>query len=373
MCKQLQLAPGGPEDDDGVPAFLAKAMSAPHLKSVANALDLLVNLGAMYPETNQLTALGECLAHLSLEPRVGKMVIWSYVLGCARVASNMAVAMSYKSPFVLPLESQKKSAQIALVQLSENSESDQITTHNVLERIDGFAMRHGAFHEFCANNFISPSTIQMMAGTRGSLAKELAPLGFPNPLSLNQYHNRHDRDAGLWHAAIAAGLYPNIATRRNGENNFSTMTNQKLKIHMSSVNAAKGQRLREKCRVSKGEVEFVCFGEMVKGDQAFTMSQTTRLQSPLPILLLCGTSLTVKPHPSNEGHALLNLDDWIVFQCDAQLAAHIVVLRKRLHSAFWNTIKDPSRVQTLIDEEQAAVEILGAILQSATAIASCPI
>jgi ATP-dependent RNA helicase DHX57 len=88
MClisKRLGLAPGGPDDDDGVPAFLAKAMSAPHAKSVSNALELLVNLGAMYPETNQLTALGQCLSVLSLEPRVGKMVIWAYVLGCARV------------------------------------------------------------------------------------------------------------------------------------------------------------------------------------------------------------------------------------------------------------------------------------------------
>jgi ATP-dependent RNA helicase DHX36 len=133
MCKKLELAPGGPEDDNGIPAFLGKAMSAPHLKSVSNALELLVDLGAMQPETNDLTALGECLAVLSLEPRVGKMVIWSYLLGCVRVASDMAVAMSYKSPFNLPQESQRRAADAAKVQLSKNSESDQVTIHNVLE------------------------------------------------------------------------------------------------------------------------------------------------------------------------------------------------------------------------------------------------
>ena len=88
LCKQLGLAPGGFEDDDGIPAFLAKAMSAPHARSILNALELLVDLGAMQPETNNLTDLGECLAHLSLEPRVGKMTIWSYLLGCARVAAD---------------------------------------------------------------------------------------------------------------------------------------------------------------------------------------------------------------------------------------------------------------------------------------------
>jgi len=69
LCKKLGLAPGGVEDKDGVPAFLAKAMSAPHAKSVSNALELLVDLGAMQPETNHLTDLGECLSMLSLEPR----------------------------------------------------------------------------------------------------------------------------------------------------------------------------------------------------------------------------------------------------------------------------------------------------------------
>ncbi len=376
MCltsKRLGLAPGGPDDDDGVPAFLAKAMSAPHSKSVSNALELLVDLGAMDPESNQLTALGQCLSVLSLEPRVGKMVIWSYILGCARVAANMAVAMSFKSPFVLPLENNRRAAQDSLVTLSANSESDQIMIHKVLEAIDGFRSSPGQFHGFCRSNFISPSTIQMMADSRASLTKELAVLGFPNPALRNQYHNRHDSDDALWHSAIAAGLYPNIAKRKSGDVNFSTATNQKLKIHPSSVNAGKGQRLSIKCQVSKGDIEFVCFGEMLKGEQISTASQTTRLQSPLPMLLLCGKSLRVQPHPTIEGQAILNVDDWVIFKCDVTLASHIVLLRKRLHSAFWNTITTPSHQPKLSEEESNAVEILGTILRSAQIITSCPI
>ncbi|EJK66684.1 hypothetical protein THAOC_12372, partial [Thalassiosira oceanica] len=54
QCKRLKLAPGGPDDPDGIPAFLSKAMTPPHSKSVLNALELLVDLGAMDEETNEL-------------------------------------------------------------------------------------------------------------------------------------------------------------------------------------------------------------------------------------------------------------------------------------------------------------------------------
>jgi HrpA-like RNA helicase len=270
MCKKLGLAPGGPEDEDGVPAFLSKAMSPPHTKSVSNALDLLVDLGAMLPETNDLTTLGECLSVLSLEPRVGKMVIWGYLLGCARATSTMATAMSYKSPFVLPPTNMRRAADSAKVQLSKNSESDQVTVFNALMERDRLMKRSGsgAFYSFCRSNFLGQSTLQMISDLRKNLTRELTSLGFENPSSPKQYHNRHDNDHALWQAAIAAGLYPNVASRRRDDVNFSTMTNRKAKIHVSSVNAVRGQPLNAKCDVPKDQVEFVCFGEMVRGELA---------------------------------------------------------------------------------------------------------
>ena len=343
-------------------------MSAPHTKSVSNALELLVALGAMEPETNALTNLGECLSGLSLEPRVGKMVIWSYILGCARVAVNMGVAMSYKSPFVLPPPSMRRSADTAKVQLSQNSESDQVTVLYALRARDHMTQnRASVFNDFCRRHYLGISTMQMISDLRRNLTRELTTLGFPNPMTTGQFHNRHDDDHALWQAAIAAGLYPNIASRKLGEVNFSTMTNRKAKIHVSSVNAVRGQPLNSKCQVPEGEVEFVCFGEMVKGTTFFTMNQTTHLASPLPLLLLCGTSLNVRPLTDEPNTAILDLDDWIVFKCHVDTASHIVILRKRLDAAFWHYVSDPSigLIDALSHAERDAIEILGTVLQSA--------
>ncbi|KAL3907959.1 MAG: hypothetical protein SGILL_008664, partial [Bacillariaceae sp.] len=369
MSKKLGLAPGGPEDDDGIPAFLCKAITPPHEKSITNALELLVDLGAMLPETNDLTTLGECLSVLSLEPRVGLMVIWSYLLGCSRPAAHMAVAMSYKSPFVLPPPAMRRDAEIAQLKLSNYSESDQVTVFNAITQRDQLKKKsgEGAFRDWCRRNYLSPATLQMTSDLRRNLSRELGSLGYNDPMAHGGYQNRHDRQHALWQAAIAAGLYPNVATRQRGDVNFSTMTNRKCKIHVSSVNSIKGQPLNAKCAIPAGEIEFVCYGEMVKGAHFFTLSQTTHLPSPLPLLLLCGTSLSIHPSDDESGNfSILNLDDWIVFKCRTDVASRLVVLRKRLASAFWNALSDPSRgARGLKPLEQDAVDTLGTVLKSA--------
>lgn len=373
LCKKLGLAPGGLEDEDGVPAFLAKAMSPPHQKSVVNAIELLIDLGAIEPVTNDLTTLGMCLSTISLDPRVGKMVIWSHLLGCSRAAVDMAVGMSYKSPFVMPPLHQRRAADNAKVELSNGSESDQITLMNVLRSRDQLVKGRGGgnYFSFCRRNFLSVSTVDMVAELRGTLNRELQYLKFPLSSVMTQYHNRHNNDQALFLAAIAAGLYPNVASRRSGQSNFTTLSSlrQKAKIHSSSVNAVKGQALNAKSQIAERNIEFVAYGELVRGPQIFTMSQTTHLTSSVPLLLLCGNSLSV--FRKSDSTSILNLDDVVVLESPTEVASQIVLLRKRLELAFWRYIVDPSGgLGALTAAERHAIETVGPVLQSAHRSAS---
>jgi len=403
QCKQLELAPGGPTDVDGIPAFLSKAMSPPHPKSISNALELLVELGAMGEKTNNLTDLGRCLSRLSLEPRVGKMLIWSYLLGCSNMAVSMGVSMSYKSPFSLPPVSLRRNADMAKIQLSERSESDQITILNALRARDTIMNNRrgaggmGALNGFCRSNYISISTLQMIAELRKNACRELLSCGFPSPNDSRGYHNRNATKGGgnsynacvdpaFLQAAITAGLYPNVASRQDGDVNFATMTNRKAKVHISSVNSIRGQPLSQKCGIKKG-VEFIVFGEMVRGVNFFTMSQTTHLSSPVPLLLLCG-EMKVRPafvftssadgdddgidgskkkiNDTMNSMAVLSVDDWIVFQCEASIATSLVLLRRRLDSAFLHLVGNPSAgLDSLQETEKSALEVLSVVLKSA--------
>merc|ERR1711918_261908 len=125
------------------------------------------------------------------------------------------------------------------------------------------------------------NTLHTIAELKNNCSRELISLGFPLPSSKG-YHTRNgDSDQAILQSSIAAGLFPNVASRKRGEANFSTITNRKAKVHVSSVNSCKGQRLNGKCAVPKDDVEFIAFGEMVRGITSFTMSLTTHLISPL--------------------------------------------------------------------------------------------
>jgi len=214
----------------------------------------------------------------------------------------------------------------------------------------------------------------MIADLRRNLTRELQSLGFPSPND-SGYHTRYgDSDPAFLQAAIAAGLYPNVASRTRGEKNFSTVTNRKAKVHISSVNSCKGQPINNKCQVKDGEVEFIIFGEMTRGVSSFNMSQTSHLVSPIPILLLCG-DLRVRPAIPEAGNgigklAVLSVDEWITFVCAEDVASGLVILRRRLDSAFNLLVANPSfGLNKLGTEERDAVETLGPILRSAHNVA----
>jgi len=358
QCKRLGIAPGFQNAPDGIPAFLSKALAPPHPKSVINAIDLLVKIGAMQETTNELTPLGIMLSQLSLEPRVGKMVIWSHLLGCALPISTMGVATSYKNPFNLPPPSLRRAAEQAKIILSKQSESDPLTILHALQSWDEDKNRTN----FCYRYFLSAPTLQTLSDLRRHVSGELTRIGFPSPHKTSLWHNRNKDDMAYLQAAILSGMYPNVALRRKGEINFTTVGNRKAKMHVSSLNSCKGQPLAEKCTK---DIEFVVFGEMIRGVNFFTMADTTRLVSPVGLVLLCGT-VTIRDSDDEEEMVVLSVDDWIHFRVEEEVGRGLLILRDRLNRAFLDFVKNNKKGLNGLtsQEDRDAVETLGVLLKS---------
>ena len=379
QCKKLGLAPGGPDEHDGVTAFLNKAIDPPHPKSVQNALEVLVEIGAMDESTNNLTDLGWKLAGLSVDPRVGKMVIWSLLLGCSKSASTMAVGMGYKDPFTMARSGDRRTADMAKVNLSQNSQSDQITLLHALDLFDDANRRGGtSLFRICQENYLSQATLNMISELRGNIARELMGMGFPNVNSQGP-HTRNDAIStnamplALLQAVLVAGLYPNIASRTAGCPNFSTAFNRKCKVHVSSVNAIRGQPLNSRCNVPPGVTEFIVFGEMVRGKDMFTvMNVTNATPSPVAIILLCG-NVHVRPAESEGGESIVSVDDWICFRMNRDVASALIVLRQRLQEAFLSLVSDKALPDGVQQTVECAVEVMKGSFTHLSGVAGMPV
>ncbi|XP_076772317.1 ATP-dependent RNA helicase DHX29 isoform X2 [Arvicanthis niloticus] len=67
---------GSPED------FLSKALDPPQLQVISNAMNLLRKIGACEPNEPKLTPLGQHLAALPVNVKIGKMLLFGAIFGC---------------------------------------------------------------------------------------------------------------------------------------------------------------------------------------------------------------------------------------------------------------------------------------------------
>lgn len=262
----------------------------------------------------------------------------------------------------------RRDAENRQIEISDGTESDQVTILNVINNLDN--VRNGGrsqFHAYCKRNYINMPTINMISDLRRNIARELMVIGFDDPSTLSTWYNRNGQKNNLPYlqAAIAAGLYPNIAYRQKGDMNFLTLSGQKAKIHLSSVNSCKGQPLSRKSNM----LEYVAFGELVKGVSSYTLSQTTHLASVLPLLLLCGN---FRIRPSYMGGVkspsmhIVSLDEGISFQCERESAFALAVLRRRLDDIVIHIVSNPTDGMKSLDNlERRALTTLDAVVKSA--------
>lgn len=76
----------------------------PDRRAVADGLDLLHELGALRPDRRSLTAVGQSLARLPVDPRLGRMLVEAHRNGCLREVLVIAAALSVQDPRERPTE-----------------------------------------------------------------------------------------------------------------------------------------------------------------------------------------------------------------------------------------------------------------------------
>ena len=98
LCLQIQLQ----RMSGGIAGFLGKALEPPEQDSIKSAIRTLRQIGAL-DEKENLTSLGQHLASLPVDVRVGKMLLYGAVLGCLGPVSDDPYATQIKYPITTQL------------------------------------------------------------------------------------------------------------------------------------------------------------------------------------------------------------------------------------------------------------------------------
>jgi ATP-dependent RNA helicase DHX57 len=336
LCLQIQLQ----RMAGGIAGFLGKALEPPKVESVEAAVASLKRLGAL-DERECLTPLGQHLATLPVDVRVGKMLLYGSMLGCLDPVLTIAAVLSGRSPFVAPLD-KRDEADLAKKLFAED-QSDHLT---ILNAYNGWqdAKKQGRSSEFAftRENFLSWRALEGIADLRNQFTQLLNESGFLGSSSKKKgggrYRgrqrgnvletdvdwiraNRNSENKRLLKSVLVAGLYPNLikvdpGSRPDAPPRLSFLAEngrtEKIQIHPSSINF----------EAKKFITKWLVYHERVQTTAIFVRDCTA--VTPYQLLLF-GGKIEVQ-----HTQGTISIDRWATFQAPAKVGVLLKEIRNQL-------------------------------------------
>ncbi|KAG8456620.1 hypothetical protein GDO86_002409 [Hymenochirus boettgeri] len=312
---------GSPED------FLSKALDPPQLQVISNAMNLLRKIGACELSEPRLTPLGQHLAALPVNVKIGKMLIFGAIFGCLDAIAVLAATMTEKSPFVTPI-GEKDKADLTKSAMAV-SNSDHLTIFRAYSgwkaiRSEGYASEMS----YCRKNFLNRKSLLTIEDVKQELVRLVRAAGFECPNSVSG-KALSPEETSLIKAILTAGLYDNV-----GKILFTKSVDITEKL-ACMVETAQGKAQVHPSSVNRDLQTYgwLLYQEKVKYSKIFL--RDVSLVSPFPILLF-GGDIAVQHR-----ERLLTVDEWIHFQAPVKIAVIFKELRVLIESVLKEKLENP--------------------------------
>lgn len=366
------------ENSESIAEFLSNAPETPSKLMIDNAVNLLKTIDALDP-WEDLTELGHHLVDLPIEPRLGKMVLYSVVLKCLDPVLTIACALAYKDPFLLPqAPDERKQAIQCRVKFAAGALSDHMCLLRAFQAWQK-ARSDGWEKAFCDKNYLSPATMQMIIGMRTQLLGQLRAAGFVRARGGSDIRdlNTNSENWAVVKAAICASAHPNVLRLNRDEMTLKAQQHKKVRFHTSSV-LAKSQSNKKKCLESLKAVptNWLVYDELTMPAQHFSglaLARCCTVVTPACISLFSGPmyvpqgdaisgpacsqtdpnscdSDSENETKPEEKLSMLVITDWIRLKMEPQLAEMILNLRTKWYSLFLRRIRSPAKPWPAEDE-----------------------
>lgn len=379
LCLHTKLLATG---NTPIADFLSKALEPPSFLAVRNAVALLKTIGALTP-MEDLTEIGQHLLDLTVEPKLGKMLLYACVMKCLDPILTIVCSLANKEPFQISLNPEnRKRGSTARKEFAADSYSDHMSLLRAFQAWQT-ARASGTERVFCAKNLICGATMEMIVGYRSQLLAQL------RALCLVKARGSGDiKDVNLnsekWHvvkAVLVSGLYPSIARIDRDSCTLRTSKEVKVAFHPSSTLNRGGGVSGAHKSVENLPTDWVVFEEISRAGRLCFIRCNT-LVTPLTVSLFGGPlrlpsgALTQRANPpglssdsdseadennSSPDTAVLTLDEWMAFTADASDAISVYYLRQKLCALVIRRMSNPAKPMTPLDEQilNTVVHVLG--------------
>lgn len=381
LCLHTKLLAAG---NTPIADFLTKALEPPSFLSVRNAVTLLKTIGALTP-MEDLTEIGQHLLDLTVEPKLGKMLLYACVMKCLDPILTIVCSLANKEPFQISMNPEnRRKGHTARKELASESYSDHMALLRAFQAWQQ-ARANGTERVFCAKHLICGATMEMIVAYRSQLLAQL------RALCLVKARGSGDiKDVNLnsekWHvvkAVLTAGLYPSIARVDRTSSTLRTSKEVRVAFHPKSTlhNGGTGTSAMHKS-VTNLPTDWVIFEEISRAGR-FCFIRCCTLVTPLTVALFSGpirlsnSALTQRANPpglssdsdseadennSSPDTAGITLDDWMQFTADASDAISVFYLRQKLCALVIRRMSNPGKPMSPLDEQilNAVVHVLGA-------------
>ncbi|KAF4024399.1 hypothetical protein G4228_016196 [Cervus hanglu yarkandensis] len=320
---------GSPED------FLSKALDPPQLQVISNAMNLLRKIGACELNEPKLTPLGQHLAALPVNVKIGKMLIFGAIFGCLDPVATLAAVMTEKSPFTTPI-GRKDEADLAKSALAM-ADSDHLTIYNAYLGWKKARQEGGYRSEiaYCRKNFLNRTSLLTLEDVKQELIKLVKAAGFLSSTTSNSLEGNRAtqtlsfQEIALLKAVLTAGLYDNV-----GKIIYTKSVDITEKL-ACIVETAQGKAQVHPSSVNRDLQTYGWLLYQEKIRYARVYLRETTLITPFPVLLF-GGDIEVQHR-----ERLISIDGWIYFQAPVKIAVIFKQLRVLIDSVLRKKLENP--------------------------------
>lgn len=362
LCLQIKKLGLG-----SIRSFLAKAIEPPRQDAIDTALQELISIAAFKQvaetgasideEQVHLTPLGNHLAMLPLDARIGKFLIYGSILRCIEPVAIIAACISSKNPFIMSMsDPELREKQDAFKkELNGNWKSDHLLLWKVVDRYVSSASGQKLKRAFCRDYGLSYDTMENIVDLKNQYLQQLDTVGFYERVDAESL-NLNSSIPRIIKAALCAGLYSNVIQVVYPEQKYFQAAHgvvteehdaKKIRYFVRSTNAEELQQqqhhmARERVFLHPSSLNFaqtqydspwLLYTELVQTSKVFVREST--MVNPYALLLFGGQLDVV--HEKN----LIRLDKWIQFHAVARIGVLIKAIRKHLDQLLMEKIENP--------------------------------